>query len=118
MFMKFSGKNAVTAPVSCFFFQAGDGIRDATVTGVQTCALPIWWSGVGVSWEEAEQGKSDADNYKNHDDDYTTKKKAHWDSLGEKSQVYITFDAATRADDKSGLFQYAYNRRASRTTSL
>src|SRR5205085_1665192 len=33
-------------PVSCvlfffFFFQAEDGIRDLTVTGVQTCALPI-----------------------------------------------------------------------------
>src|SRR2546430_9322258 len=27
--------------VSCFFFQAEDGIRDLTVTGVQTCALPI-----------------------------------------------------------------------------
>src|SRR2546430_12886760 len=26
----------------CFFFQAEDGIRDLTVTGVQTCALPIW----------------------------------------------------------------------------
>src|SRR5690554_7354601 len=27
-----------------FFFQAEDGIRDADVTGVQTCALPIsWW---------------------------------------------------------------------------
>src|SRR5271169_7117786 len=26
---------------SFFFFQAEDGIRDATVTGVQTCALPI-----------------------------------------------------------------------------
>src|SRR5207248_6469119 len=25
----------------CFFFQAEDGIRDRTVTGVQTCALPI-----------------------------------------------------------------------------
>src|SRR3989475_6567631 len=27
------------------FFQAEDGIRDLTVTGVQTCALPIsrWW---------------------------------------------------------------------------
>src|SRR2546427_5463477 len=25
----------------CFFFQAEDGIRDLTVTGVQTCALPI-----------------------------------------------------------------------------
>src|SRR5207248_7782320 len=24
-----------------FFFQAEDGIRDRTVTGVQTCALPI-----------------------------------------------------------------------------
>src|SRR5207245_8150542 len=27
---------------STFFFQAEDGIRDATVTGVQTCALPIF----------------------------------------------------------------------------
>src|SRR5436305_9340538 len=26
---------------SAFFFQAEDGIRDADVTGVQTCALPI-----------------------------------------------------------------------------
>src|SRR5271169_3516624 len=35
----------ITDPVRCFslffFFQAEDGIRDATVTGVQTCALPI-----------------------------------------------------------------------------
>src|SRR2546426_12093399 len=28
--------------VSFFFFQAEDGIRDYKVTGVQTCALPIW----------------------------------------------------------------------------
>src|SRR2546430_12724952 len=27
-----------------FFFQAEDGIRDLTVTGVQTCALPIYLS--------------------------------------------------------------------------
>src|SRR6266699_4085272 len=27
--------------VCVFFFQAEDGIRDADVTGVQTCALPI-----------------------------------------------------------------------------
>src|SRR5437867_9697977 len=27
--------------IFCFFFQAEDGIRDRTVTGVQTCALPI-----------------------------------------------------------------------------
>src|SRR6267143_1729603 len=29
-----------------FFFQAEDGIRDRTVTGVQTCALPIWAHGI------------------------------------------------------------------------
>src|SRR2546429_6658689 len=26
-----------------FFFQAEDGIRDVAVTGVQTCALPIYY---------------------------------------------------------------------------
>src|SRR2546430_9765711 len=31
-----------------FFFQAEDGIRDLTVTGVQTCALPIWLRHVRV----------------------------------------------------------------------
>src|SRR2546430_17403241 len=28
--------------IDFFFFQAEDGIRDLTVTGVQTCALPIY----------------------------------------------------------------------------
>src|SRR5207245_8517979 len=41
--------NIITLFFFFFFFQAEDGIRDATVTGVQTCALPIssasrcWW---------------------------------------------------------------------------
>src|SRR5699024_11857052 len=30
--------------VVIFFFQAEDGIRDRNVTGVQTCALPIWFA--------------------------------------------------------------------------
>src|SRR6266850_6474100 len=33
-----------------FFFQAEDGIRDYKVTGVQTCALPIW-SAIGSGME-------------------------------------------------------------------
>src|SRR5437667_4092215 len=33
----------------CFFFQAEDGIRDRDVTGVQTCALPIWIGAPHVS---------------------------------------------------------------------
>src|SRR2546430_4951756 len=35
---RFSSRHACTYG---FFFQAEDGIRDLTVTGVQTCALPI-----------------------------------------------------------------------------
>src|SRR5437879_11524244 len=31
-----------------FFFQAEDGIRDTSVTGVQTCALPILGSAVSA----------------------------------------------------------------------
>src|SRR6266568_7975701 len=31
----------ISVMCSFFFFQAEDGIRDGTVTGVQTCALPI-----------------------------------------------------------------------------
>jgi len=33
----------VVSLCSLFFFQAEDGIRDSSVTGVQTCALPIYW---------------------------------------------------------------------------
>src|SRR5689334_4411785 len=43
-----------------FFFQAEDGIRDGTVTGVQTCALPIWSSlkllyPIGITIEDLEE---------------------------------------------------------------
>src|SRR6266516_6737093 len=45
-----------------FFFQADDGIRDRTVTGVQTCALPIWMrlaqrAGEGDGWLTARIGE-------------------------------------------------------------
>src|SRR2546427_3282339 len=42
--MRGRGEQSYSVPswlVSFFFFQAEDGIRDLTVTGVQTCALPI-----------------------------------------------------------------------------
>src|SRR5712675_2644617 len=48
-----------------FFFQAEDGIRDVAVTGVQTCALPIytWWNAktaleqLPIVWDEGENAK-------------------------------------------------------------
>src|SRR5262249_58820799 len=39
-----------------FFFQAEDGIRDWSVTGVQTCALPIFCCGVDSRHCEAKTG--------------------------------------------------------------
>src|SRR5256886_7664656 len=41
-----------------FFLQAEVGIRDLTVTGVQTCALPIWESSVWTSWSHVHPGTS------------------------------------------------------------
>src|SRR6266481_8384496 len=38
----FGFSNTTSVLVCFFFFQAEDGIRDGTVTGAQTCALPIW----------------------------------------------------------------------------
>src|SRR5882762_10915296 len=47
-----------------FFFQAEDGIRDSSVTGVQTCALPILRSSAGshayresVTWRRVSGAK-------------------------------------------------------------
>src|SRR5437764_2898985 len=37
------GRPHYTLRTRYFFFQAEDGIRDTSVTGVQTCALPISW---------------------------------------------------------------------------
>src|SRR5437879_7155960 len=39
-----------------FFFQAEDGIRDTSVTGVQTCALPIFGEHIGHRHERRERG--------------------------------------------------------------
>src|SRR5256886_7453508 len=40
-----------------FFFQAEDGIRDLTVTGVQTCALPIYVVGFTARERSAKRNR-------------------------------------------------------------
>src|SRR5205085_5599107 len=46
-----------------FFFQAEDGIRDLTVTGVQTCALPISACGLALT---PDAGALYVCDYNNH----------------------------------------------------
>src|SRR2546430_6932298 len=48
--------------VVIFFFQAEDGIRDLTVTGVQTCALPIYHrGGVRIVGPKARHDEGEAE---------------------------------------------------------
>src|SRR5690606_39803088 len=42
-----------------FFFQAEDGIRDFHVTGVQTCALPIFVFLHGTTWASKHWPEAD-----------------------------------------------------------
>src|SRR5436189_903926 len=44
--------------VLIFFFQAEDGIRDTSVTGVQTCALPILYDAVVEAVPMAAGGRN------------------------------------------------------------
>src|SRR2546427_339796 len=43
--VRWEGQALIATSFYGFFFQAEDGIRDLTVTGVQTCALPIFRRG-------------------------------------------------------------------------
>src|SRR5204862_958036 len=45
----------ISSSIFFFFFQAEDGIRDLYVTGVQTCALPIF---AATIWTKVAQGFS------------------------------------------------------------
>src|SRR2546427_13309970 len=47
-----------------FFFQAEDGIRDLTVTGVQTCALPIFLRQQGLEIALTTYGLTDKKKFR------------------------------------------------------
>src|SRR5437762_11050067 len=51
--------------VSSFFFQAEDGIRATSVTGVQTCALPICNAEAALGWL-LHYGDRDGDGFQEY----------------------------------------------------
>src|SRR5438874_6530761 len=52
--LNFVERAAIGGEYQCFFFQAEDGIRALYVTGVQTCALPIY---LRMRGDEAERAR-------------------------------------------------------------
>src|SRR2546427_10565839 len=77
-----------------FFFQAEDGIRDLTVTGVQTCALPISIESAVKDLEEALKGED-----KDAIDAKTTALMTASQKLGEK--MYADAQAAGGPEARS-----------------
>src|SRR5256885_12249949 len=83
-----------------FFFQAEDGIRDYKVTGVQTCALPIYtftlkiWDRLGIKqagfWV-ADVGTSNELTYL-----------IAWESLAEREEKWAIFQADRSEERRVG----------------
>src|SRR5437667_1432109 len=82
-----------------FFFQAEDGIRDRDVTGVQTCALPIF---IGVQSEDVAEALVAPDEFDmvlehvprdpgldQHDADWT-----------QDASVNVAHDRVTRSEER------------------
>src|SRR2546426_3991050 len=86
-----------------FSFQAEDGIRDYKVTGVQTCALPIFWR---VEPPDAS-GTSDATIVTNAHVVRATSEKALTLQLADQRQLQGTLSAVDPAHDLAALRVHA-----------
>src|SRR5437762_9483385 len=73
---------------SRFFFQAEDGIRDTSVTGVQTCALPILTDRVNSA---VKAGSDPAEAQKARRAVMNTIEKESLDRTGQRSDVVTLY---------------------------
>src|SRR5260370_35188638 len=65
----------IRSMMSFFFFQAEDGIRDSSVTGVQTCALPIY---IDLKGSTGTQFEISSWPWRNKADDYQIRDDLSW----------------------------------------
>src|SRR6266536_3138788 len=85
-----------------FFFQAEDGIRDPLVTGVQTCALPIFHGGM---WKmTSSPGSSTVLNARTSALDAPLVKKTSWASYAMPSRSRSDRAAASHAAASLSLY--------------
>src|SRR2546429_62718 len=81
------------ATVCVFFFQAEDGIRDVAVTGVQTCALPIYYSKI---FDKTDVMIAARDGVKLHTEIYSPK------NVSEPRPIIFERTPYGLADDEKG----------------
>src|SRR5216683_8060129 len=128
-----------------FFFQAEDGIRDLIVTGVQTCALPIFGApgGLSVTWLRARitDARGNAKTTYRDPADHILAIEEHvgtrtptttygYDPLGQllvvrdaaNNQTEITYDLAGRRTSlrspDAGLIEFAYDAAGNLTSKV
>src|SRR5688572_30962979 len=72
-----------------FFFQAEDGIRDLTVTGVQTCALPICRS---TAWRPGDEDRGRRRRHVDawRSDPVSRAGRGRWPSRGGRSEEHTS----------------------------
>src|SRR3989442_9461626 len=92
-----------------FFFQAEDGIRDADVTGVQTCALPIFELRDPVALEVEQQlgftNKHDIERYGIAEFNQRCRESVfefleEWDALTQRIGFWLDLEHAYRTLDR------------------
>src|SRR5688500_18113276 len=88
----------------CFFFQAEDGIRDYKVTGVQTCALPIYPRAKPAATlaRHAYKSKGDKGFWEAHDALFASQPKLEDDDLkGIAEKIGLKWDDVKAAIDSN-----------------
>src|SRR2546430_3267451 len=88
--------------LSGFFFQAEAGIRDLTVTGVQTCALPICQQLRAIQSElgEADPGEREASEMARKIEDLNLPEKAATEARREIERMKMLSPASSRSEER------------------
>src|SRR5690554_7316818 len=95
---------AVFLALDYFFFQAEDGIRDADVTGAQTCALPIFLNQHDRALPPAQQHRQDYHYERDKHAQAQARESLHPysnSSITAKQVAFIIHDSQLKPDRKS-----------------
>src|SRR5437762_7396815 len=92
-----------------FFFQAEDGIRDTSVTGVQTCALPI--SADSIRADSIRAARNDSLKRAGATPDTTTRSEARGEEASPGEEASFRRPPPPRVANKAGLNTFAWNLR-------
>src|SRR2546430_6508435 len=93
-----------------FFFQAEDGIRDLTVTGVQTCALPISVGSVTLNQQLSEDRANEVVNILIQDGQIPLTRMLAPGAMGESQQTGKDTTAEGQAENRRVVVRVLQNK--------